>query len=133
MFRTIRLAALVAGASLMAAPALAQSSPVVGTWATAVESDFGKFEATMTVAQAAGGYTVDIKDAPMPGAPADAPPMPSVISDVVVDGAKFTFKRKLTTPQGEMNLAYTGSVEGDSLNGEVGSDFGSMKLAGTRK
>jgi hypothetical protein len=133
MFKTIRFAALVAGAALMAVPAWAQSSPVVGKWATAVESDFGKFEAVMTVAPADSGYTVDIKDAPMPGAPADAPPMPSVISDVVVDGQTFSFKRKLTTPQGEMNLTYNGTVDGDTLTAEVGSDFGPLKLTGTRQ
>lgn len=133
MFGTLRIAALAAGASLMAAPALAQGSPLVGTWDTAVETDFGKFEATMTVAQAANGYTVEIKDKAQQGGQGPAPAMPSTISDVVIDGANFTFKRKLTTPQGEMNLAYSGSVEGDTLTGEVGSDFGAMKLAGTRQ
>ena len=59
--------------------------------------------------------------------------MPSTISDVVIDGPKFAFKRKLTTPQGEMNFTYNGTVEGDSLSGEVGSDFGPIKLTGTRQ
>ena len=59
--------------------------------------------------------------------------MPSTISDVVVDGAKLTFKRKLTTPQGEMNLTYTASAEGDALTGEIGSDFGPIAMTGTRK
>ena len=62
MFRTIRFAALVSAASLIASPALAQSSPVVGKWATAVETDFGKFEAVMTVAQQGGAYTIAIQD-----------------------------------------------------------------------
>jgi len=132
MFKTTRFATLAA-ASLMAAPALAADSPVLGTWATAVDVQGQKIEAELTVAQAGDGYTVAIKDGPMPGAPADAPPMPSTISDVVVDGAKLTFKRKLTTPQGEMNLTYTANVEGDSLTGEVGSDFGPIAMTGTRK
>ena len=59
--------------------------------------------------------------------------MPSTISDVVVDGAKFSFKRKLTTPQGEMNLTYTGTVDGDALTAEVGSDFGPITMTGTRQ
>ena len=54
MFKTIRFAALVAGASLMAAPALAQDSPVVGKWNTAVVTDFGTFNAVLTVAQEGG-------------------------------------------------------------------------------
>lgn len=132
MFKKIGFA-LAAGASLMAMPALAQSSPVVGTWATAVDVQGMKIEAEMTISQAPNGYAVAIKDGPMPGAPADAPPMESTISDVVVDGSKFTFKRALTTPQGPMNLTYTGTVDGDKLTGEVGSDFGPIAMTGTRK
>lgn len=133
MFKPVRFAALAAVASLMAAPALAADSPVVGTWETAIDVQGQKITAELTVAQAGDAYTVAIKDGPMPGAPADAPPMTSTISDVVVDGAKLTFKRKLTTPQGEMNLTYTASAEGDALTGEIGSDFGPIAMTGTRK
>ena len=133
MIKTIRLAALAAAASLMAAPALAADSPVVGSWDTAIDVQGQKVTAELTVAQAGDAYTVTIKDGPFPGAPADAPPMPSAISDVVVDGAKLTFKRKLTTPQGEMNLAYTANASGDTLTGEIGSDFGPVAMTGTRK
>ena len=135
MFKTIRFAALVAGASLMAAPALAQDSPVLGKWATAVVTDFGTFNAVMTVGHEGGAYTVAIQDiAPEGGAGAGGGgAMPSTISDVVVDGAKFSFKRKLTTPQGEMNLTYTGTVEGNALTADVGSDFGPLKMTGTRQ
>src|SRR5690606_42094214 len=132
MLKTIRFAALAVGATLLSAPARAHSSPVVGKWATAVESDFGKFEALMTVAQEGSSYTVEIQDVQPDGAQGPGP-MPGKITDVVIDGSKFSFKRQLTTPQGELSLNYTGSVEGDTLNGEVGSDFGSMKLAGTRQ
>ena len=132
MFRKVSLAFAV-GASLIAAPALAAGSPVVGTWATAVDVQGMKIEAELTVAEADSGYSVAIKDGPMPGAPADAPPMESTISDVVVDGSKLTFKRALNTPQGAMNLTYTLNVDGDALTGEVGSDFGPIAIAGTRK
>ena len=133
MSNSVRFAMLAAAASLLSAPALAADSPVVGTWATAVDVQGQKIEAELTVAQEGDGYTVAIKDGPMPGAPADAPPMPSTISDVVVDGPKLTFKRKLTTPQGEMNLTYTANVDGDALTGEVNSDFGPIAMTGTRK
>jgi len=133
MFKTVRFAALAAAASLVAAPALAADSPVVGTWATAVDVQGMKIEAELTVAEEGDGYTVAIKDGPMPGAPADAPPMPSTISDVAVDGARLTFKRKLTTPQGEMSLAYTANADGDTLTGEIDSDFGPIAMTGTRK
>ena len=133
MFKTIRYAALVAGASLIAVPALAQSSPVLGTWATAVDLQGTKLEATWTVAQANGAYTVEIKDGAMPGAPEGAPPPPSTISDVVVDGAKLTFKRVITLDQGPINLSYNTTVTGDTLAGEITSDFGPIAVTGTRK
>ena len=133
MLKSVRFAALVAAASLMTAPALAADSPVVGTWDTAIDMQGQKVTAEWTVAQAGDAYTVTIKDGPFPGAPADAPAMPSAISDVAVDGAKLTFKRKLTTPQGEMNLTYTANVSGDVLTGEVNSEFGPIAMTGTRK
>lgn len=133
MFKPVRFAALAAVASLMAAPALAADSPVVGTWDTAIDVQGQKITAELTVAQSGDAYTVAIKDGPMPGAPADAPPMPSTISDVVVDGAKLTFKRKLTTPQGELQMSYTGTVDGDKLTAEVDTgQFGKIPVTGTR-
>ena len=132
MFKTIRFAALVASASLIAVPALAQSSPVLGTWNTEAVTDFGTFKATMTVTQANGAYAVDMKDVPADGAPAPAPTAGS-ITDVMVNGANFSFKRKLTTPQGEMTLSYTGAVDGDKLTAEVDTgQFGKIPVTGTR-
>jgi len=133
MIRKTALAVLAAGFSMMAAPVAAQGSPVLGTWATKVDVQGTMIESTMTVAQAGGGYSVEIKDGPMPGAPADAPAMPSTISDVQVDGAKLAFKRKLTTPQGEMNLAYAGTATGNQFTGEIQSDFGAIPITGTRQ
>src|SRR5690606_41326247 len=123
MLKTIRFAALAVGATLLSVPALAQSSPVVGKWATAVESDFGKFEAVMTVAQEGSAYTVDIQDV-QPESAQGPGPMPGKTSDVVIDGSKFSLKRQLTTPQGELSLNYAGSVDGETLDRWVASDVG---------
>lgn len=133
MFRIVRLTPIAAlAAAFIAAPALAEDSPVLGSWDTAVESQMGKFEATMTVAEANDGYTVEIVDKPGKDAP-PGPPPESEISDVVVDGNNLTFKRKLMMGPGqEFLLNYSATVEGDSLSGEAGSDFGAMKLTGTR-
>ena len=132
MLKSIRFAAFAAAASLMATPALAADSPVVGTWNTEVVTDFGTFKATMTVAEAAGAYTIDIKDVPLEGAPPAPPSPPGAITDIVVDGPKFSFKRKLTTPNGDMELSYTGTVDGDKLTAEVDSAFGKAPVTGTR-
>lgn len=131
MLRNFAFAAALA-VSVAATPAFAASA-VAGTWATAIDLQGTKIEAEITFAEAADGYSVAIKDGPMPGAPADAPPMESVISDVKVDGANFSFSRKLTTPQGPMALTYTGSVDGNALTGQINSDFGPIAMTGTRK
>ncbi|GAA0269017.1 hypothetical protein GCM10009127_06130 [Alteraurantiacibacter aestuarii] len=134
--KSLRLAAMAIAASLAATftgvPAMAQDSSALGTWDTAIDVQGTKIESTLILTQADDGYGVEIVDGPMPGAPADAPPMASVISDVAVDGATFTFKRALTTPQGPMNLTYSGTADGDTLTGQILSDFGPIPLTGTR-
>ena len=134
MFNTIRFTALVAAASLVAAPALAQSSPVVGAWNTEAVTDFGTFKATMTVTEASGTYAVDMRDVPSEGAPPAPAPAAGSITDVVVNGPDFSFTRKLTTPQGDMTLAYIGKVEGDKLTAQVDTGgFGVIPVTGTRQ
>jgi hypothetical protein len=124
--RTILMAVAIAGG----APALAESSPVVGSWKVLAKTPMGDFEGVLTFAKNGDAYSVDIQDAPMPGA--EGPPPEDVISDVVVDGNAFSFKRSLTTPQGPLDLTYTGKVEGDSLAGEANSSFGPVPISGTR-
>jgi len=133
MLKSIRFAVVAASATLIAAPVFAADSPVVGTWNTEAVTDFGTFKATMTVAEANGAYTIDIKDVPIEGAPPAPPSPPGAITDVVVDGAKFSFKRKLTTPQGDLTMSYTGTVDGDKLTAEVDTgQFGKIPVSGTR-
>jgi hypothetical protein len=137
MLRKTVFAVLATAASVVAAPAFA-ASPVVGTWDTAVQVQDNTIKSTVTIAEAGGGYTVDIKDGPMPGAPggpggAAAAPMPSQISDVAVNGSTVTFKRHLTTPQGAMDLGYTLTADGSKLSGTVKSDFGDIPVTGTKQ
>ena len=131
MFKAIRFAALAA-ATLMSVPALAAGSPLVGVWDTVAKTDFGELKATMTVTEAGDGYAIDIKDVPLEGAPPQPPAPPGAITDIVVNGPIFSFKRKLTTPQGDIELAYNGTVDGNTLIAEVNSQFGKVQVSGTR-
>jgi hypothetical protein len=133
----IVLAAL--GAAIAGAPALAES-PLEGTWHTSTASAQGAREATMTVAATAdGGYEITfVPMGPPPGGAggggAGAPGgFQSTISDVVVDGASFSFKRSLTTPQGAIEITYAGTVEGDTLTGTANSSFGENAFSGARQ
>lgn len=126
--KIVRFSALALVASLVATPALAQDSPVVGVWNTQAVTDFGTFASTVTVIEDEGGYLVTIEDAPAEGMPA----MEGSVSDVVVVGTSFSFKRNLAGPQGPMVLAYSGNVDGDALTATVASDFGNIPVTGTR-
>lgn len=127
-----RIAAFALGTALLVTPATAQDSPVIGVWNTEARTDFGTFVSTVTVAHEAGAYTVTIVDTLPPGAGAGMPVMPSTVSNVSVDGANFSFKRSLESPQGAMELTYSGSVAGDALTAEVASAFGNIPVTGTR-
>jgi hypothetical protein len=135
LVRSIAATLAVAGALTFQAPAFAQSSPVLGSWNIEADTPMGKFKSTLTFASQGDAYTVAIKDVPMPAADGSAeaaPPPEGKVSDVVVNGSDFSFKRSLTTPQGEMDLAYKGKVSGDSLTAEANSDFGAIPITGTR-
>ena len=130
MFSKTVFAAVVASATVIAAPAYAQSSPVLGSWDTEAVTDFGTFKATLTVTEANGAYAIEMKDVPGEGAP---PPAASTISDVTVNGANFSFKRTIDFQGQPMLLNYTGTVDGNALTATANSDFGSVPVKGTRK
>ena len=125
-------AAAVAGSLAFAAPALAEDSPVLGTWATEAKTDFGTFKSNWTVAQADGAYTVEVVDAPMEGGPGGPPPE-STISNVKVEGSALSFTRSLKMEQGPMDLNYTVTVDGSTMTGQASSDFGPIPITGTRQ
>ncbi len=133
MFRKPVFAALAAGATVMAAPAYAQSSPV-GSWDTEAVTDFGTFKSELTIGQSGGGYTVAMVDAPQTGPDGQPAPTPaSTISDVAVNGADFSFKRTIDFQGQAIVLTYTGTVDGNALTATANSDFGAIPVKGTRK
>ncbi len=124
---------LAVGACFIATPVMAEESPVLGSWNTEAVTDFGTFAATLVVSESEDGYSIEMIDAPMEGPGAQAgPAMESVISDVTVDGSAFAFKRSITTPQGPMEISYSGTVEGDALTAEAVTTFGTIPMTGTR-
>jgi hypothetical protein len=134
MFKTIRFAAVAAAASLLAAPAWAQSSPALGSWDTEAVTDFGTFKATLTIAESGGAYSVQMADVPQTGPDGQPAPVPaSTISDVTVNGASFSFKRTIDFQGQPLVFNYTGSVDGNALTATATSDFGAIPVKGTRK
>jgi hypothetical protein len=121
-------ASLIVVAAFAAAPAFAQS--LVGAWSAKVVTPQGEFAETLTVAEADGGYTVTAE--PAPGGPAGAAG-PSEATGVALDGDNFTFNRSVTTPQGAIDIAYAGTVSGDTFTGTATTPFGEMAYTGERQ
>lgn len=116
-------------AVLFGAGALAQSSPVIGAWTIAADTPQGRFETTLTFSQAGGAYVANLAAVAIP----EFAPAEDVITDVVIDGDSFSFTRTITTPQGPLQIHYSGTVEGDSLAGEASSAGGAAAITGTRQ
>ncbi|HEY3515483.1 MAG TPA: hypothetical protein VGL98_00450 [Gammaproteobacteria bacterium] len=115
MYSNARLA-FVLVAMLFAAPAFGQS--FVGEWTATATTPGGEVSETLAVVKTAGGYAVTAK---LIGAQ-DGAPTAGPGTDVVLDGDRFSYKRTITTPDGDVVLTYTGVVSGDKFTGtaEVG-------------
>jgi hypothetical protein len=108
--------AFVLVATLFAAPAFGQS--FVGEWTATATTPGGEVSETLTVVKTAGGYALTAK---LIGA-AEGSPTAGPGTDIVLDGDRFSYKRIIMTPDGDVVLTYTGVVSGDKFTGtaEVG-------------
>ena len=57
---------------------------------------------------------------------------PAALQRLTVDGANLAFSADADTPVGRMNLAFTGSVNGDTLAGTYSTPFGAFEFSGNR-
>lgn len=54
-------------------------------------------------------------------------------TDGTVSGDEFEFSMKVSSPMGEFQLSFKGTVSGDNVSGQVqAGDFGSFPFNGTR-
>ena len=112
--RRVRLM-LILAASALAAPVSAQS--FLGTWTATAITPQGAFSEELTATKTGDGYAITVLTIdPLPeGTPEAGPGM-----DIELEGDKFSYKRKVTLPDGtELAIAYTGTVTGDTFTGEV--------------
>ena len=98
-----------------AAPAFGQS--FLGEWTATAHTAAGvDVSETLTVVKTDKGYEIKaaLVEPPQAGTPQAGPGI-----DIVLDGNKFSYKRKITTPDGELVITYTGTVSGDTFTGTV--------------
>ena len=129
-YRRKCLVAAALGLTLAAAlstPALAQS--FVGDWkATAHVAGGAEASETVHVVKTGDSYAITAKliDA-APGTPEAGPG-----TDIVLDGDKFSYHRSVTTPNGALEIKYSGVVTGDTFTGEVDLLGGKIPFTGVR-
>jgi hypothetical protein len=125
--KSLFAAVALAWVTMLAAPAFAQSPSIAGSWDLTMTLPIGDRKSTMTITPTGETFTVTF------ALPEGAAPAQDTISEVRIDGSTFAFKRLVGIDQGQIELNYAGTVEGDELTGKVKSQFGEFDLRGNRR
>lgn len=98
----------------------ASTPPAVGIWAVEMNTPLGAMPVTLTINEdGTGSMAADgLGSAP--------------ISGITFDGNLLAFDAEIDAQGQSIVLEFAGSVEGDSMSGEFGSDFGAFGVIGTR-
>ena len=113
---------LVLGLTTAWADDHAASSGLVGTWALEVSAMRGIQYLTLEVIEEAGGY----------GGVVTGRRGPVIIEAIQVKGRAFSFRQKVTSPMGQIELYYTGQIDTDRMQGEMQTPRGAIMFTGKR-
>jgi hypothetical protein len=120
MLKIIRSTVAAAMLVILAACAAGNSNPFAGSWETTVSTPVGdQLGVWMIAADGTGIMSSDQGD--------------QAIDGIVVDGINVSFDLDIDAGGQSLSLSFSGVVEGDSLNGAFGSDFGDFDVTGTRQ
>ena len=99
----------------------AGAPPAVGVWGVEMNTPLGALPATLTInADGSGSMSADgLGEAP--------------ISGITFDGNSVNFQAEVDAQGQTLVLEFSGTVEGDSLDGEFDSDFGAFGVSGSRQ
>ena len=96
-------------------------APGVGMWNISMETPVGAMPAVLTLNQdGSGSMAVDQLGE-------------TAINGVMYEGNMVNFSASVDAQGQALTLTFSGTVEGDSISGEFGSDFGSFGVTGTRQ
>ena len=125
-----RILSLAASALLLAATAVA--GPIDGKWVSErkVERDGQSMTIVQTFELKAEGDKLTGKFSMKFG---DMEPPPGEIKDGKIDGNKFSFTTTMSTPNGDMKLSYSGTVEGGVFKGNAEREGGQARPFEARK
>lgn len=116
----MRSAAVVCLMVVATAAAAAQGDKLIGKWEGKVQSPQGERPTSATFTKE-GDAIVGKMGGIRPGTE-------MTLKDVKVDGNKVTAKADVESPQGNLTINYTFTLEGDSLDGQGAIDFGGQSF-----
>jgi len=122
VLRRVVAIGLVLGLTTAWADDHAASSGLVGTWALEVSAMRGIQYLTLEVIEEAGGY----------GGVVTGRRGPVIIDAIQVKGRAFSFRQKVTSPMGQIELYYTGQIDTDRMQGEMQTPRGVIMFTGKR-
>ena len=98
------------------------SSGLVGTWSLEVRAMRGIQYLTLEVIEEAGGF----------GGVVTGRRGPVIVDAIQVKGRAFSFRQKVTSPMGKIELHYTGQIDTDRMQGEMQTPRGVIMFTGKR-
>ena len=95
--------------------------PAVGVWGVNMNTPLGSIPVTLTLNEDGTGSMLadSLGEAPVTG--------------VVYDGPAVSFSTEIDAQGQAVMLDFSGSVEGDTLDGSFATDFGDLQVTGTRQ
>ncbi|MBX3277305.1 MAG: hypothetical protein KF868_04780 [Acidobacteria bacterium] len=116
----MRNAAAVCLMVVASVAAAAQGDKLIGKWEGKVQSPQGERPTSATFTKE-GDAIIGKMGGIRPGAE-------MTLKDVKIDGNKVTAKADVESPQGNLTINYTFTLEGDSLDGQGAIDFGGQSF-----
>ncbi len=101
---------------------LAAAAELAGNWTLSIDTPAGPQNPKLEVQQTGGSYsgTYHSRRGPVP------------LKNVQTDGKTFSFEIVITVPIGEIDVTYTGTIEGDEMVGRVRNPRGEVPFSGRR-
>ncbi len=122
MKRILSVIAGAAAALLLAVPAQAQDVDITGKWESTRETQQGTMTTTFTFEQDGGKLTGTL----------GSQRGDMEISDGTIEGNKISFKMVMTRGDRTMEMAYSGTVEGDTITGTMQTPRGEQPWTAKR-
>ena len=111
---------LVLSLSVLVGCAAGGPPPASGVWDAEINSPLGALPVVLTLnADGSGEMASDVLNAPLSG--------------IIYADNTAAFTAEIAVQGQEIVLDFTGSADGDTLNGEFSSDFGAMSVTATRQ